>query len=157
MADSTAVTMVIRAAGPADMAALRDVYRRSSLHNPGDRESLLAHPEVLELSDAGVMEQRTRVAVRDDRIVGFATVEEVEDRFELEDLFVDPDWMSRGIGRQLVLDVISLARERGIERIEVTGNGHALDFYEEVGFIVDGPTATPLGEGLRMHLDVAAV
>jgi hypothetical protein len=42
MADSTAVTVVIRAAGPADMATIRDVYRRSSLHNPGDRDSLLA-------------------------------------------------------------------------------------------------------------------
>jgi hypothetical protein len=42
------VTFLIREAVPADTAVLRDVYRRSSLSNDGDRASLLANPEVLE-------------------------------------------------------------------------------------------------------------
>jgi hypothetical protein len=49
-------TFVIRAAVPGDMTALRDVFRKSSLSNDGDRANLLAHPDVLELSDLAVRE-----------------------------------------------------------------------------------------------------
>ena len=137
---------LIRAAAPEDTAALRDLFRRSSLSNEGDRASLLAHPEALELSG---LEAGTRVAVVDGRIVGFATLLSGE----LEDLFVDPGWMRRGIGRALVLDAVALARERGLERIEVTANDHALAFYEDVGFVLDGTVETAFGRGSRMHLD----
>jgi hypothetical protein len=54
--------IVMRDAGPGDMTALREVYRRASLSNNGDRPNLLAHPEYLELSDQGVRDGRTRVA-----------------------------------------------------------------------------------------------
>ena len=38
---------VVRAAEAGDLGALQRVFRRASLHNAGDREVLLAHPEVL--------------------------------------------------------------------------------------------------------------
>ena len=73
---------------------------------------------------------------------------------ELEDLFVDPDWMRRGIATELLLDALAHARERGVARIEVTANGHALAFYESVGFVWDGMSETQFGRGHRMHIDV---
>ncbi len=94
---------------PADLDALRDLFRRSSLSNEGDRASLLAQPDVLVFSGLAVDEGRTRVAVLDGRIVGFATLLGAE----LEDLFVDPDVMRCGIGRALVLDAVAVARARG--------------------------------------------
>jgi GNAT superfamily N-acetyltransferase len=153
-------SLVIRAAEPADMPALSEVYRRSSLSNDGDRPGLLAHPEFLEFSDLAVREGRTRVAVSGDRVAGFATwlgaaaVDDVVEVVEVEDLFVDPDWMRQGIGTALVLDLIEIARDAGARRAEVTGNQHALAFYQSVGFTVDHEVATLLGSGLRMHLDL---
>jgi GNAT superfamily N-acetyltransferase len=141
------VEILIRVAVPADMAVLRDLFRSSSLSNEGDRASLLAHPDTLAFSGLAVDEGRTRVAVVDGRIVGFATL--LVDG-ELEDLFVDPDWMRRGIGRTLVLDAVGVARAQGLERVEVTANGHALGFYESVGFVLDGTVETEFGPGLRM-------
>jgi len=141
---------LIRVAVHADLGALRDLYRRSSLSNAGDRASLLAHPEALEFAGDAVGEGLTRVAVVDGRIVGFATL--LGDG-ELEDLFVDPDWMRRGIGRALVLDAVVLAPAHGLDRIEVTANGEALDFYESVGFVYDGEVETAFGRGSRMHRD----
>ena len=141
---------LIRVAVHADLGALRDLYRRSSLSNAGDRASLLAHPEALEFAGDAVGEGLTRVAVVDGRIVGFATL--LGDG-ELEDLFVDPDWMRRGIGRALVLDAVVLAPAHGLDRIEVTANGQALDFYESVGFVYDGEVETAFGRGSRMHRD----
>ena len=74
---------------------------------------------------------------------------------ELDDLFVDPDWMRRGIATALVLDALANAREQEVARIEVTANGHALAFYESVGFVSDGMSRdTSSDRGYRMHIDV---
>ena len=136
-----------------EIDALRALYRRSSLSNDGDRANLLAHPDALVWPDLAVREGRTRVAVRDGDLVGFASTLAVGGVMELEDLFVDPDWMRRGVGRELVRDAIAMAAQRGVHRLEVTGNEHARAFYEQVGFVHDGVTETRFGPGLRMHLD----
>ncbi len=148
--------LTIRDATPGDLAALRDVFRRSSLSNDDDRMKLLAHPDVLELPDQGVTDGRTRVADAGGRVIGFATWLGTGEVTEVEDLFVDPDWMRRGVGRALVQDLVALAQRRGVRRVEVTGNPQARAFYESVGFSRDHDVETLLGPGLRMHLDVAS-
>ena len=148
------MTFVIRDAGPADLAALRDVYRRASLSNEGDRENLLANPDALEFPGLGGDDRRTRVATVDGRIAGFATSVPAGDVIELDDLFVDPGWMRRGAGRALVLDAMAIARGRGAGRLEVTANQHALVFYRRAGFVADHEVPTRFGPGIRMHLDV---
>jgi GNAT superfamily N-acetyltransferase len=144
----------IRDALPGDAAAVSDVYRRSSLSNDGDRDRLLASPDSLVFDPASVREGRTRVALADGRIVGFATTSTVADVAELDDLFVDPDWMRRGVATQLVLDVEAVARSHGATRVEVTANDHALAFYLQVGFVAGGRVETEFGAGTRMRLDL---
>jgi GNAT superfamily N-acetyltransferase len=144
----------IRTAQVADLEDLGEIFRRASLANDGDRARLLANPEVLEPNVVtSVHEERTRAAVVDDRIVGFATVLRVGDAFELEDLFVDPRWTRRGIGLALVRDAAATARAQGVSRIEVTANPHALAFYEHAGFVADGTAGTRFGPAPRMRLD----
>ena len=146
----------IRLGLPADLPGLSDLYRRASLSNAGNVTALLAHPEVLVLADDGVSEGRTRVATSTtDHIVGFATTLRQDQVLELEDLFVDPDWMRRGVGRLLVQDVVAAAQGELVQRVEVTANPHALAFYENAGFVRDREVLTRFGTGTRMHLDVA--
>ncbi|MGA8336187.1 MAG: GNAT family N-acetyltransferase [Solirubrobacteraceae bacterium] len=144
----------VRTALPADLPALRRLFRRSSLSNEGDRELMIAHPELVEPSEEAVAEGRTRVAVSvDGAILGFATGRRLEPGvLELEDLFVDPDWMRRGIGRTLLADFVALAERQGIARIEVTANPHADAFYRSVGFVRVGETETQFGPAARMEL-----
>ena len=144
----------IRDATPSDVAALGDLYRRSSLSNEGDREALLAHPGSLVFDAAPVREGRTRVATADGRIVGFASTRATASGLELDDLFVDPDWMRRGVATQLVDDVDAVARSRGAARVEVTANDHALAFYLQAGFSPGERIQTQFGAGTRMQLDV---
>ncbi|HSR86377.1 MAG TPA: GNAT family N-acetyltransferase [Streptosporangiaceae bacterium] len=144
----------IRDALPGDIAVLRDVFRRSSLSNDGDRPKLLANPDVLQFSDAAVIEGRVRAAIRDDAIIGFATWLPAGAALELEDLFVDPDQMRLGAGRALLADITEIARGRGAARIEVTANQHARAFYTKVGFVVDDYVQTTFGPALRMHLEL---
>jgi ribosomal protein S18 acetylase RimI-like enzyme len=145
---------IVRQANAEDFEVVSDLYRRSSLSNEGDREVLLANPEVLVFEDVSIREGRTRVAVDNGRVVGFATTRVVGDIAELDDLFVDPDWMRQGVARTLVDDAVAVAKTRGITWIEVTANPHALEFYKSVGFVTDGITETRFAPGTRMHLDV---
>jgi GNAT superfamily N-acetyltransferase len=151
--------VVIRTAVAADLPELQRVYRSASLSNAGDAPLLLARPEFLLFAGEGIASGRTRIAVdsRDGEgsALGFATVTPgPQADHELEDLFVDPHWQRRGIARQLISDAAVSARAVGCQRLSVTANPHASAFYSAVGFCEDDRATTPLGEGLRMHLDL---
>jgi GNAT superfamily N-acetyltransferase len=145
--------VVIRTGALADHDEVQDVRRRSSLSNEGDREFILANPDTLDYDPAPLREGRIRVAVDDTRIVGFATTAGDEE-LELEALFVEPSSMRTGVGRALVTDLVADAKSRGITRINVTANSHALAFYEALGFVNDGLVGTRFRDTPRMHLDI---
>ena len=151
MISSVSPTHDIRSATAADVGSLREVYRRSSMSNEGDRELFAVHPELLDWSDLAVQEGRTRVAVAGGRVVGFATLSFSDGSAEVEDLFVDPDWERQGVGRALIEDLTELARGAGYTCIEVDANPHALKFYGSVGFFGLGEAVVPYGTGLRMR------
>jgi GNAT superfamily N-acetyltransferase len=146
---------MIRLGTMADLAAASRVFRDASLSNEGDRENLLAHPEYLVLGPEGLAEGRTYVAELDGQLVGFATWVETPGGVELDDLFVDPARMRRGIAAALVEYVVDVLRERGIRRLEVVATLYALDFYRAAGFTGCGPAMTEFGTALRMELAIS--
>jgi ribosomal protein S18 acetylase RimI-like enzyme len=146
---------MIRLGTPADLAAAAAVYRRASLSNAGDRGNLLAHPDYLILGPEGLAEGRTHVAEEDGTVVGFATWAAADGTVELEDLFVDPDYMRRGIAAALVSRIAEVLRAQGVEHLEVTANPHALGFYRAAGFTGCGTAETELGTGYRMVLAIS--
>jgi GNAT superfamily N-acetyltransferase len=145
---------MIRLGVPDDLPAASDVYRSASLFNAGDRDNLLAHPEYLILGPEGLAEGRTYVAEEGGSVVGFATWIETASVVELEDLFVDPAWMRRGIAAALVERIADVLRARGVERLEVTANPHAMGFYRAVGFVDCGVAETVFGTAPRMMLAI---
>ena len=145
---------MIRRGVPADLAAASVVYRNASLSNAGDRDNLLAHPEYLVLGPEGLAEGRTYVAEEEGSLVGFATWIEAGGVFDLEDLFVDPGWRRRGIATALVNRIAQVLRARGVERLEVTANLHALGFYRAVGFIDCGVADTVFSTAPRMVMEI---
>jgi len=145
---------IIRLGVPADLRAASDVYRSASLSNAGDRDNLLAHPEYLVLGPEGLAEGRTFVAEEEGSLVGFATWIEAGGVFELEDLFVDPAWMRRGIATALVNRIAQVLRARGVERLEVTANPDAMGFYRAADFLDCGVAGTVFGPAQRMTLAI---
>lgn len=145
----------IRSAVLNDGQALTLLHQRSSLVHEDTRATLLAHPELFGVSPAALTSGYVRLVIRDAEIVAFATlIPRADGAGELEDLFVDPDSMRQGLGSALMADTISIARERGLHRIEVTANPNVLAFYRRVGFVADGEMPTQFGMGPRMHLDL---
>jgi GNAT superfamily N-acetyltransferase len=144
----------IRLGVPADLPDASDIYRSASLSNDGDRDNLLAHPEYLALGPEGLAEGRTYIAEEEGVLVGFATWFQAGDIVELEDLFVAPCWMRRGIATALVARIAQVLRARGVERLEVTANPHATGFYRAAGFTECGVADTQFGAAQRMVLQI---
>lgn len=146
----------IRTARLTDIPELAEIFRLASLSNDGDRQLLLDNPQHLELSDESIRTGRLRLAETAARPVGFATVAGDGPVVELEDLFVHPDWMRRGIATRLIADAVEQSRLRRATKIEVTANPHANAFYEQVGFWAKASVDTAFGPGTRMELRIPA-
>jgi predicted GNAT family N-acyltransferase len=48
------------------------------------------------------------------------------------------DWRGRGVGRALLQTLLDLATRRGLSRVTLSAQTHALGFYERAGFDVVG-------------------
>jgi GNAT superfamily N-acetyltransferase len=71
------------------------------------------------------------LAERDGRVVGWASVERRGDVLWLEDLWVEPAAMGRGVGRELFERARALGA--GCTRMEWEADPNAVPFYEHLG------------------------
>lgn len=87
------------------------------------------------------------VAVDGERVVGHVVLTAVEERAEVERLFVDPVVTGRGIGRQLLAHCVRTAAELGRElSLEVVDNrGAAVHLYRRAGWTETGRTPIDWG------------
>ena len=67
------------------------------------------------------------------RVVGWAAAIDGGDVCWLDDLWIDPEWMGRGIGRQLFQHAAERGRQGGAARMEWEAERHAIGFYEKMG------------------------
>ena len=73
------------------------------------------------------------VAEADGRPVGWAALIPRGEVGWLEDLWVEPAWIGKGLGRQLFEHVADEARLRGAHRLEWEAEPNATGFYERMG------------------------
>lgn len=145
--------LIVRVAVPEERQLLEALMRRASLANPGDRDALLAHPEVIEVPLVQIEAGQVFVAERDGAILGFAALLDRDDGdIELDGLFVEPEHWREGIGRALVEQCAAIARNAGATRLHVIGNLEAEGFYRRCGFESIGPFETRFGPALEMTL-----
>lgn len=81
------------------------------------------------------------VAEAEDRtVVGFYALQsQGAGLFELDALFIEPEYIGQGIGRQLVEHALGEAQRRGGLRLLIQGDPHAQSFYLAMG-------GRPIGE-----------
>lgn len=152
------LVMEIRFADAAESSALRFLHERSSYLWEADRADLEAHPDALGVAPEAIAEARVRVAVgADGGLLGFSVVAYAPGEVcELDDLFVDPDFMRMGIGRRLVEDAATRAASAGYRQLTVVSHERNFAFYESVGFSGREPASTRFGPAtlLRRPLTV---
>lgn len=73
------------------------------------------------------------VAVHNDRPIAFYTLEDQGGIAWLENLWVTPESIGKGVGKELFIHALNLARQRGHKSLQLEADPNALGFYERMG------------------------
>jgi ribosomal protein S18 acetylase RimI-like enzyme len=73
------------------------------------------------------------VAERDQQICGFYALSINGERAELEHMWVSPDYIGSGVGKELFLDAMDRSTAMNVRRIDITADPNAAGFYERMG------------------------
>jgi GNAT superfamily N-acetyltransferase len=120
----------VRPAKPADHERLRELTFESKAHWGYDRDFVRGWAEGLSFES----EQERWVAEVDGVIVAWAGLIPPADGVAiLDDLWVDPAWLGRGLGGRFFRFAADRARELGSERLEWGAEPNAVGFYEKLG------------------------
>jgi len=121
---------VVRPVEPADHERLLELAFESKAHWGYDRDFVRRWAHDLSFESG---EERW-VAETDGAIVAWAAlVPPAGEVAILDDLWVDPTWMERGLGSRLFRLATERARELGAKRLEWGAEPNALGFYEKLG------------------------
>jgi ribosomal protein S18 acetylase RimI-like enzyme len=72
-------------------------------------------------------------AVENEEPVAFYTLLEANDIASIENLWVLPEYMGQGIGKQLFHHAAGIARQRGYRILQLEADPNAVGFYERMG------------------------
>jgi GNAT superfamily N-acetyltransferase len=107
---------------------LREIARASKAHWGYDPEQVRAWAEMLEYAAKDVY-----VAQTGDSVVAYASLQLEGEVAELDELWVEPEWIGRGVGSRLFRFVSERAAELGASRLEWEAEANAVGFYERMG------------------------
>lgn len=109
------------------------------------RDDLAVTPEVLATGSYYVLEQEGRV-------VGFYNLTETPGGVFLDNLFVAPEAIGRGVGGRLWAHMVAAARNSGYETVLIESDPHAEGFYRSRGAerVGSAPSAVVAGRSLPL-------
>jgi GNAT superfamily N-acetyltransferase len=119
--------MEIRPFRADDEERLRQVARASKAHWGYDAERVRTWAAGLEYAGKDVW-------VADDAgPVGYATLIVAAELAQLDELWVEPSWIGRGVGSELFRFVAARAESLGALRLEWAADPNSVGFYERMG------------------------
>jgi len=90
------------------------------------RPQLTFSPEYFE-------ENESWLYVDNEKSIAFYTLQEKNGNAWLENLWVLPEHMGKGVGKRLFLHATELARQRGYKILRLEADPNAVGFYEKMG------------------------
>jgi ribosomal protein S18 acetylase RimI-like enzyme len=136
--------MIIRAALEAEAPALSSLAMRSKAHWGYSTEALEQWRAQLAVSSADVRTKSVFVATLGTEVVGFYSLSPSQTSWELDNLWVLPEFMHRGIGRALLEHALATASRGGAREVTVDADPNAESFYLEHGAIRRGEVPAPI-------------
>ncbi len=127
------MTIHIRRALPAEADALTRIAISAKRHWGYPERWLEIWTPQLTFSPQYFEENESWAAAEDEAPVAFYTLQERQGNAWLENLWVLPEWMGRGIGKRLFLHALDLARRRGYTLLQLEADPNAVGFYEKMG------------------------
>jgi GNAT superfamily N-acetyltransferase len=97
---------------------------------------------------APIASQPFFVAEQSGEIVAFAQLE--LERAEIQALYVRPDCLRRGVGRQLLRELETVGLRLALRRLSLSSSLNAVPFYTAHGYVAEPPTSVSLGPGIEL-------
>ena len=100
----------------------------------GYPEHWIKHWEAdLTISPEFIRDNHVYVFEQGDEIRGFYALCIANERAELEHMWVSPEYIGTGIGKELFLDAMERAAQMNVSEVELSADPNAAGFYEHMG------------------------
>jgi len=123
----------IRRAAPKEAEMLTEIAIAAKRHWGYPERWMEFWKPQLTFSRAYFGENESWVAETDHTPIGFYTILEKAGSAWLENLWVLPEFIGKGVGKELFLHAVALARQRGYESLQLEADPNATGFYEKMG------------------------
>ena|SRR5688572_9712928 len=78
-------------------------------------------------------ENESWLCVDNEKPIAFYTLQEKNAKAWIENLWVLPEYIGKGVGKRLFLHATELARQRGYKILQLEADPNAVGFYEKMG------------------------
>ena len=125
--------LLIRSATPDDAAQLTSLARRAKAHWGYPGPWLAAWAPQLTIAPEYVTQHAVLVAEVDGRLGGMCALEDDGSAWSLAQVWVEPAYLGRGIGRALVERALALVQAVRPGRVVAVADPNAAGFYRRLG------------------------
>ena len=125
--------VLIRRGSVDEGALLKEIAINSKAHWGYGIERVREWADQGDFSPDALQKLALYVAEAGGRVIAWASVEERGETAWLADLWVEPEWIGKGIGSRLFRRAAAHAREAGAATMEWEAEPNALGFYEKMG------------------------
>lgn len=146
-----AITSDVEAIAAVRASAIRDVCGPS--YDPSQIQAWISSKTPQDYVRA-LLHRPVFVAVRDGGVVGFSELD--SSTGEVCAVYVHPDALREGVGRELLQAVETCATELALVQLNLHATLNAIPFYQAHGFVLEAMTSFPIGPDAslacaRMH------
>lgn len=127
------MSVVIRAARADEGERLREIAEAAKGYWGYDRDVVRRWAADGDFTAAGLRAKEHFVAEAEGRAVAWASLIPRGPLVWLDDMWVQPDWMGKGVGSVLFRHALGRAADLGAETMEWEAEPNAVGFYERVG------------------------
>lgn len=125
--------LTIRRAEPEETACLTEIAFAAKRHWDYPESWIEVWREDLTVTPEFIERHEVYAAIENDTLVGFYALVTSEGTTELEHLWVLPEWIGKGVGRQLLQHALDRAAAVGGTVIEIVSDPNAEGFYLKAG------------------------
>jgi GNAT superfamily N-acetyltransferase len=122
-----------RRARPTEAEELRALTARSGAHWGRDAAYMAEAARLMSLDASDLARDEAWVLEEDETPVGYYRMSVEGERGEIEELFLEPQVIGRGLGRALFEHCVARAKALGLRRLRWTCDRYALGFYLAMG------------------------
>ena len=123
----------IRPARPHEGERLREIAAAAKGYWAYDPDEVAQWAARGDFSAHGLREKEVFVAEADEVAIAWAALIPKGEVVWLDDMWVEPPWIGKGVGTLLFAHAVELARELGGKTMEWDAEPNAIGFYERVG------------------------